>query len=107
MSSDLRALMIRWNNDHPLDKGFRDKYKIAFNSSQHRESNQFDILLEYIENSLMQEYEIKIEKEEKNKKLFDKGIWLNENVTEEQSEDLFEKLDISAFNNSSQLQIEE
>ena len=105
--SGLKSFIIRWNNDHPLDKGFRDKYKIAFNSPKHRSINQFDILCEYIENALIKEFEEKVEKELKQKEQFGKGIWLNDNITEEVSEDLFDKLDISSLNSSdSQLQVE-
>ena len=98
--------MIRWSNDHPLDRGFREKYNIPFNSPQHREINQFDILLEYIENVLMQEYEERVESDVKNRELYNKGIWLNENVTEEENESFFDNLDISSINDNSQLQIE-
>lgn len=107
MGSELKTFMIRWSNDHPLDRGFREKYNISFNSPQHREINQFDILLEYLENTLIQEYEERVEKDIKNRELYEKGIWLNENVTEEENEDFFNKLDISSINNNSQLQIEE
>lgn len=106
MRSELKTFMIRWSNDHPLDRGFREKYNISFNSPQHREINQFDILLEYIENALMQEYEERVEKDIKNKELHDKGVWLSENVTEEENESFFDNLDISSINENSQLQIE-
>jgi len=51
--------------------------------------------------------EERIEKEDKKRKLFDKGIWLSENTTEEQTIDLFDNLDISSINKQSQLQIED
>jgi len=106
MRSELKAFIVRWNNDHPLDRRFREKYKLSFNSPQHRETNQFDILLEYIESSLIAEYEAEINKAIEKEKLYQKGIWLSENVTEEQSIDLFDQLDLSQLNGS-QLQVDE
>lgn len=105
--SENRAFVIRWNNNHPLDRFFRDKYQISFNSPRHREINQLDILFEYIESVLIKESEEKIEKELQQRKQLEKGIWLSDNVTEEVNESLFDKLDISSLNlNDSQIQVE-
>ena len=72
--------MIRWNNENPFDKMYREKYKIPFNSPQHRE--------------LKQKYQ--------------KGEWLTEReVPKQDEEELFGKIDIGKFNSqSSQLEIE-
>ena len=100
--------MIRWNNENPFDKMYREKYKIPFNSPQHRELNQIDICLEFIENDIfstyMSEAEISIEKEQK----YQKGEWLTEReVPKQDEEELFGKIDIGKFNSqSSQLEIE-
>jgi len=103
-----KDFIIRWNNDHPLDKKYREKYNIAFNSPQHRQINQLDILLEYIEDQSFEQfksdYHIKAVKAQQYKE----GIWLEEKqLTSEESTDLFDNIDIFKFNNdSSQLQIE-
>lgn len=90
-----RGFIVRWNNDNPLDKKFRDKYKIAFNSPQHRESNQLDILLEHIEDQLFSEHDKAIEHRIIKDKQYEKGLWLEEvKMTEEESQDLFDKIDI-------------
>lgn len=102
----LKPFVASWNNDHPLDKGFREKYKIAFNSHQHRETNQLDILYEYLENKMYEEYDDRMVIEIKNKELYEKGVWLKESVVEEKENELFDKIDISSMNQN-QLQIDE
>jgi hypothetical protein len=47
--ADLKNFIIAWNTMYPLDKWWRDKYKIPFNSSAHREISMLDICLEYEE----------------------------------------------------------
>lgn len=108
MTNELRSFIIEWNNNYPLDRQFRTKYNIAFNSETHRKINQLDILSEYIENKLIEEYEIKIEKEQKQKQQFQKGIWLSEKeVTTEDTLDLFDRIDISSIGSDSKIQIED
>lgn len=70
----MRDLVIKWNNMFPLDNWFRRKYNIPFNSKEHRESNQIDILfeyIEYIEYKKIMKNPIKSKKEEKEDELFD------------------------------------
>lgn len=102
----LRDLIIRWNNDHPLDKTFREKYKIAFNSPQHREINQLDILLEYIEDQVFTEYKADVEHRLNKEKQYQEGKWLEEKqLSNEESQDLFDKIDIFKINSEdSQIQ---
>lgn len=104
----LRNLIIRWNNDNPLDKQFREKYNIAFNSPRHREVNQIDVLTEYIESQVFEEFEQNVKERQNKEKLYNQGNWISEvQLSSEESEDLFSNLDISLINQNSQLQIEE
>jgi hypothetical protein len=94
----LKGFIIRWNNDHPLDKKFRDKYKIAFNSIEHRNSNQLDILFEYLEDQLFVEYDSAIEQRINKQKQYEAGQWLEEvKMSEQEAQDLFDKIDIFAI----------
>lgn len=103
----LKAFIVQWNNDHPLDKRYREKYNIAFNSSEHRAISQLDILVEYLEGRLFDEHEEIMEKQLKKDELFNKGVWLSDReVPEESTIDLFDKIDISAIGKDSQIQIE-
>lgn len=108
MITGLKTFMIQWNNDHPLDRRFRDKHHISFNSQKHRSTNQLDLLSEYFETKMINEYEEGLEKQIKQEEEFKKGIWLSERiVTEQDTLDLFDKIDISSIGSDSQLQIED
>lgn len=98
MTRLIKSFIIRWNNEYPLDKAFREKYKIPFNSPQHREINQMDILYEFYEDSLIKESIENQEERNEKQKLFEKGVWLNENISSSLNEDRFDDIDISAFN---------
>lgn len=104
---DLRTFMIRWNNENPLDKKFREKYKIPFNSPQHREINQLDILLEFIEDEVFTEFEQRVHREIEREESYSKGQWIKEaEESSERDEDLFDKIDVSLFNSKdSQIQV--
>lgn len=107
MQVSLRTLIVRWNNENPLDKKFREKYKIAFNSPQHREINQLDILIEYIEDQVFSEYRQIIENQDIKDKQYKEGRWLEEKqLTSQESQDLFDKIDVFKINSEdSQIQI--
>lgn len=97
-----REFIIRWNNENPLDKQYREKYNIPFNSRQHRELNQFDIFLEYVEDKLFDQSFEQHEENEKKKKQYAKGIWIEDvKLTQEEEDDLFDRIDISAINEQS------
>lgn len=107
MVNDLRAFIIRWNNSRPLDREFRKKYNIAFNSPQHRAMSQFDIALEWMEEKLFQEaIERATDRIERDKEL-EKGIWLRENrLDEDVAMDIFDKIDVTTINENSPIQFE-
>jgi hypothetical protein len=103
-----RSFIIQWNNDHPLDRKFREKYNIAFNSVEHRKSNQLDILLEYVESKCFEDAEQHFSLEQEKLTKYENGVWISEReVSEDQSLDLFEKINIASINNKdSQIQFE-
>lgn len=104
---DFRSFIIRWNNNHPLDKKFREKYNIAFNSEEHRKINQIDILLEYIEDQLYDDSRKEIEIQLKEEDEYKKGNWIKNNLDKQDEIDLFDRIDIKKFNNDSdQIKIE-
>lgn len=53
--NSIRDSVIDWNIRFPIDKWWRKKYNIAFNSKSHRESNFLDQLFEYEEEKLFSE----------------------------------------------------
>ena len=49
----IEELVKRWNNEWRFDYIYRRKYKIAFNSTQHRELNPIDVKFDILEERLM------------------------------------------------------
>lgn len=99
MIKQLRSLMIGWNNNFPLDRRFRAKREILFNSDEHRATNQVDIYLQWLEDELYKEYLTRAKEEVEDKVLYDKGQWVKEVASSDQETlDLFDKIDIDAIN---------
>lgn len=81
-----RSFIIQWNNLFPLDRYYREKYKIPFGSSQHLEMHQMDILMEYLEDKAYEDKTTEaLELITKQKRLEQDGDWIHENevVTDE------------------------
>lgn len=90
-----KSFLIEWNNTFPLDRQFRKKYNIAFNSEAHRKTNQIDIYLEMMEDKLFDDFEKEIEENIRKKKLYEKGEWISVSErTIEIEDDLFDKINI-------------
>lgn len=96
---NLKDLVIKWNNSWRYDYWWRQKYKIAFNSEEHRASSQIDIAFEYFENHLSNEAVEKYKQEEDKRKVFEEtGQWIRESETNKQKvKDAFDKLDVRNF----------
>lgn len=96
---DIKQLVIDWNNQNPLDRLFRIKNHIVFNSPQHRQTNQLDILFEYIEEKMFEQQQQQITEQAIKDEQYQKGIWLKENkLSNEQQQDLFDKIDVGSIN---------
>jgi hypothetical protein len=54
-NKDFRNYVTSWSVKFPVDRWWRKKYNIAFNSSAHRESNFIDQLIEWEEDKLFAE----------------------------------------------------
>jgi len=50
---ELKTFIIKWNQFFPLDLWWRRKYKVAFNSPQHRAISPIDIAFEYWEEKML------------------------------------------------------
>lgn len=100
---DETQFIIDWNEKFPLDKWWRDKYKIPFNSKQHREISYYDIFLEWFEENVYNNYiNNMIEKEQLQESYKKEGTWFKDIVDEQKETELIEKfdnIDFSAFDN--------
>jgi hypothetical protein len=67
--SDGRDYVIQWNNRFPLDRWWREKWKIPLFSKQHLEVDPISQVLEYIEDkefeSVSEKIKLEIEKEDR------------------------------------------
>lgn len=54
-SNEYRDFMIEWNLKFPIDRWYREKYKIPFMSERHRESSFLNMRLEWEEDRLFNE----------------------------------------------------
>lgn len=100
--SNLDKDIISWNNAWPLDRWYRQKYNISFNSPQHQEINQIDIFFEWREEMLFKKHENDLKKRSENEKLYKEGAWLtnvvDNSIDEDSSIDWFDKIDITTIN---------
>lgn len=91
-----KKFLIDWNNRFPLDRKFRKKYNIAFNSESHRNLNQVDIFLDLLEDSMVEKQRENYIKYTALGEEIDRGegflISQEERMTEEEKDDAFEKL---------------
>jgi hypothetical protein len=81
MDEHIENFVLNWNYSYPVDRWWREKHKVAFNSPAHRISNFWDQLFEYREDVLY----VKMSKESKYKP--NENNWLKIHEIEEQSLD--------------------
>jgi len=55
MDEKVRNFIIDWNIRFPIDRKWRKKFNLAFNSRDHRESNFLDQLIDIEEDNLFDE----------------------------------------------------
>lgn len=87
--------IIVWNNLFPYDRLYRKKYKIPYNSLEHRNICQIDVFFDIIEDRIFDKYyEKNKQKIENEEKYYSKGLLLNEEVESNIGKELFDKLKI-------------
>lgn len=92
----MKTFIVRWNNKWLWDYAYRKKYNIAFNSPQHRELNQIDMRIDFLEEEMISDHiKSRKEKDEKMDHYEKTGEWLRYNENEEVNEELFENIDLS------------
>lgn len=90
---DIKRFVQWWNVTYPLDRWWRKKHRVAFNSSQHRSMSFIDMKLEFEEDLLYRQ----IKEEKGSVYVPGRGDWLNKQkavkMTEDEVDDLFERFD--------------
>lgn len=103
MSKDItpKEFIVKWNYLFPADRWWRKKYNIPLFSEQHLSQSQLDIALEYYEDKLFESITEQGRLLELREKDYEKGkllIDIEDTLSEEEKDKLFEKLDINQFN---------
>jgi hypothetical protein len=52
---DVKSFIINWNNRFPVDRWWRVKHGIAFNSTEHQEFCFIDMYVEFLEDRMFDE----------------------------------------------------
>ena len=92
-SKNIKEFVENWNKAIPIDRWYRKKYNIAFNSPIHKQINLIDIFIEFWEFVITQkpkQEELKQEPYVRGEGNFMKDIV----YSQKDIDDLFDKLDI-------------
>lgn len=98
MDREDKDTVLLFNLNLPLDRWWRQKHKIAFNSSAHREISVIDQYFEYIEDFLVQQQRLnKYDQVQIEKKFQEEGLFKKLEITEEMTKEMFEELDLDSL----------
>lgn len=92
----IKGFVVRWDKLWHYDLWWRQKHRIAFNSSEHREISQIDVVFEYVEDYLLNQAIDRHKEDERKNERFKKDGWISE--SEENKEriiDAYNKIDFS------------
>lgn len=103
---NLRSLVIKWNNEHPVDYWWRKRYNVAFGSEQHKQMSFIEMTFEYVEYveyrviEIQQILESKRKTDIKNNELFTQTSPGKEvvHMSKKEAADEYDNLDLSLFN---------
>lgn len=109
-AKNLKEFIAIWNNKFPLDKWYREKYKIQFNSEAHKSISLIDVYFEYLEDYIYIHRPHKLKNKKRNAEIKDsleelkkqqaqyqrgQGNFIKEKVlTSKDIDEMYENLDI-------------
>jgi len=98
---EIKDFITKWNLNFPIDRWWRNKHKVAFNSPIHREVSFLDMRLEWEEEKLFE----RIYEGEDSKYELNSGDYINvekdERTQEQKDKDTleeFKSIDLSQYN---------
>lgn len=87
--------IVEWNSEYPLDRWWRKKHGVPFNSTEHRSISPQDMLFEFLEDAFYKKiYESLTHVEEEKYIPGSKTFLKGQEVTAES----FEEIDLDMFN---------
>ena len=96
LKNDIDSFIYKWNTTYPIDRWWREKHKIAFNSPEHRVVSFLDIYIEWREEQLYN----KVQENSYKNLQYKRGDWLMEHQESISIEDeiaAFKEMDLSQF----------
>lgn len=91
---NIRKFMLSWNQLFPVDKWWRTKHNIPFNSKEHRSTSIIDMYIEYSEELYFSSSSFKSKKENFTY-IPGEGNFLKEKIyTKEEIDKAFDEMDI-------------
>jgi hypothetical protein len=99
---DLKDFIVQWNNRYPWDLWWRNRYKVGFGTSQHKEISHVDMLMEYIEYRHIEQLKKQREEDEENAENESIGITKGDNknkMSKKAVDKAFDDLNLDEFNN--------
>jgi hypothetical protein len=92
----IKQFVLLWNNRYPLDRWFRKRYSVTFNSQEHRKSNLLDIYFEFLEESVFEKSNKNLSIQKQKEDRYKKNGWLQERTVKFEEINLTDK-DLSLF----------
>ena len=93
---NIKSFIYWWNSTYPIDRWWREKYKIPFNSKAHQAMNFIDMKLEFEEDRMY--VELRTQKKDVTVYRPGYGDWLKKRKTvklnAKEVDDLFDSFDI-------------
>ena len=93
---DVKSFMLWWTRVYPIDRWWREKHKVPFNSQQHRAMSFIDMKLEYEEDLLYMRDDLRKRKHD----IYDPGTgkWIKRRKPKRMSQraidDAFDSIDV-------------
>lgn len=93
----IEAYIVRLNIDSPIDRWWRKKHNVAFNSAEHRAISIVDQYAEWYEDYIYKEIRDNAKKKEENPYVRNGGDFLysRDDIIQEMSEEEFDDIDLS------------
>lgn len=99
---EFTKLVVQWSIKYAVDRWWRDKYSIAFNTSKHRAANFFDMLFE-LEEYVLYNQPQRFTYRSKYEEYLATGSWINHDYLTQSSLDselvtsIYDNIDLSQF----------
>lgn len=102
---DIKSFMINWNNKYPIDRWWREKYNVPFNSDQHRQMDMYDMRFQFEEDMAYRDIANK-----KDAYVPGTGNWLKKreidtNLSQVEIDELFDQIDIDNIKEDGHIEI--